>query len=193
MRRSIIDRIILVGPAASGKDHARKDLINLGLTQSVSYTTRPIREGEQDGVDYHYIDDTEFNNMVSRSEFYEHQEFNGWSYGTTKKEMNNSQLFIMTPAGLADLAKIDRDKSIVIFFNIDQTIRENRLIDRGDIDNISRRIAADTEDFKSYVDWDIMIKDSEFNIVSDVIERVELRTQFKLSHKLTKTLFNEAI
>jgi len=193
MRRSIIDRIILVGPAASGKDHARKDLINLGLTQSISYTTRPIREGEQDGVDYHYIDDTEFNNMVSRSEFYENQEFNGWSYGTTKKEMNNSQLFIMTPAGLADLVKTDRDKSIVIFFNIDQTIRENRLADRGDVDNISRRIAADTEDFKSYVDWDIMIKDSEFNIVSDVIKRVELREQFKLSHKLTKTLFNEAI
>jgi guanylate kinase len=196
MQQSTSKRIILVGPAASGKDHARKELIDIGLVPGISYTTRPMRVGETAGVDYNYVSDDVFANMKSADEFYESKSFNGWSYGTTKNHMTSSQLFIITPSGLADLKSVDRAESIVIFFNIDSNIRRSRLGSRADTtpnqgDSINRRLIADQDDFENYIDWDIMITDPTFDIVNDVIRAEELATNFNLSKQLHKTIFNE--
>ena len=48
--------IVLVGKTCSGKDSIKKELINLGMKNIVTYTTRPLRNGEVNGVDYHFID-----------------------------------------------------------------------------------------------------------------------------------------
>lgn len=47
--------IILMGKAASGKDTLQKELVNQGFERVVTATTRQPREGEQDGVDYHFF------------------------------------------------------------------------------------------------------------------------------------------
>ena len=49
-----MNKIILVGKGASGKDHLRKILEGRGFTYGISYTTRPPREGEIDGQDYYF-------------------------------------------------------------------------------------------------------------------------------------------
>ncbi len=55
------------------------------LKISVSYTTRPPRPGERNGVDYHFIDDATFLAMKGRGEFLESAEVHGYRYGTSKK------------------------------------------------------------------------------------------------------------
>jgi guanylate kinase len=50
---------------------------------SVSYTTRPIRRGEKDGVDYHFVDHATFDGMVEKGEFAEWANVHGNKYGTT--------------------------------------------------------------------------------------------------------------
>ena len=55
-----------------------------GITFSVSATTRPIREGEQDGVDYHFLDRTTFMARVEAGEFLEWAEVYGNCYGTLR-------------------------------------------------------------------------------------------------------------
>lgn len=152
-------RIILVGKGASGKDHARKILSDEGLEYGVSYTTRKPREGEVNGVDYHFLSDEEFRGMISSDEWYEYVDFNGWLYGTTKEQFYDTcNVFIMTPAGLAHLAKEDRDESFVIYFEIKEEIRRERLSNRkGYNDDIERRIAADEADFKDYWNYNYMI------------------------------------
>ena len=55
------------------------------LKISVSYTTRAPRPGEQDGVDYHYVDDATFLAMRERGEFLESAEVHGNRYGTSKQ------------------------------------------------------------------------------------------------------------
>ncbi len=55
------------------------------LKISVSYTTRPPRPGERNGVDYHFIDDATFLAMQNRGEFLESAEVHGYRYGTSKK------------------------------------------------------------------------------------------------------------
>ncbi len=52
------------------------------LKQSISYTTRPMREGEQGGVDYYFVSKKTFNQMVARGEFAEWAEVHGNFYGT---------------------------------------------------------------------------------------------------------------
>ncbi|MEP0774989.1 MAG: guanylate kinase [Acidobacteriota bacterium] len=54
---------------------------------SVSHTTRPPREGERDGVDYHFVERSEFRRMVERREFLEYAEVHGNLYGTSRGEV----------------------------------------------------------------------------------------------------------
>jgi guanylate kinase len=57
------------------------------LELSVSATTRAPRHGEKDGVDYHFLTREEFNSKVKRSEFVEHADYAGRSYGTLRSEL----------------------------------------------------------------------------------------------------------
>jgi guanylate kinase len=158
-------RIILVGKAASGKDYARKILTNNGLEYGVSYTTRDPRPGETDGIDYHFKTIEDFQYMDAHNEWYEFVNFNGWLYGTTKVQFyNECDLFIMTPDGLSHLSKEDRDKSLVIYFDIEENMRRNRLEVRdGYADDINRRIAADELQFKEFNNYDHSITNSAFS------------------------------
>ena len=63
-------RIILVGKAASGKDHLRKRFESRGFKYAVSYTTRPPREGEIDGKDYIFLTDEEAKVLIESGFFY---------------------------------------------------------------------------------------------------------------------------
>jgi guanylate kinase len=158
-----MERLILVGKGASGKDYARKILENSGFVYCVSHTTRPPREGEIDGVDYHFIMDHEMEGSV----FYESVIFNGWFYGTSMYEFNNSNLFIMTPSGVSKLKPEDRKNSFIVYFDIDEDVRKSRLLKRRDADIVNRRLQADEDDFRNFVDFDYKITDPDFRIEGD--------------------------
>ena len=111
-------RIILVGKAASGKDHLRKVLEGRGYKFAQSYTTRPPRPGEIDGKDYYFITESQFDVMESSRQFYEFVEFNSWKYGTTNKQFNEScDIFIMTPHGISLVSPEDRKSSFIIYIS----------------------------------------------------------------------------
>jgi guanylate kinase len=77
--------IVLSGPSGVGKDTVLKELFRLApwLNYSVSYTTRPPRPGEVDGVDYFFIDDATFQAMRERHEFLEYALVHGQWKGTS--------------------------------------------------------------------------------------------------------------
>ena len=54
------------------------------LRKSVSYTTRPARPGEEDGIHYHFVSQQKFADMLKQHEFLEHAEVHGHRYGTSK-------------------------------------------------------------------------------------------------------------
>lgn len=156
-------RIILVGKAASGKDHFRKKLENRGFKYSVTYTTRPKRQGEVDGADYSFIDQSAFESLLNKVDyFYEWVKFNEWYYGTPNHEWNNSDIFIMTPSGVSKIKPEDRKSSFIIYIDIPIEIRKQRLSLRNDADSVDRRIEADENDFKEFTDFDIRITDHNF-------------------------------
>jgi guanylate kinase len=156
-------RIILVGRAASGKDYLRKKLEAQGFRYAVSYTTRPPREGEIDGVDYIFISPTEAQEMIKNDEFYEYVEFNGWVYGTSRDQFDEDDVFIMTPTGLSHVDEDSRKKSFVIFIDIDEETRRERMANRNmPGDSVDRRIEADRKDFENFTNYDIRITNPGF-------------------------------
>jgi len=167
-------RLILVGKAASGKDHARKIYEKLGYKYAVSYTTRPPREGEENGKDYFFLQPEEFEFMIKKELMYEYVVFNEWYYGTSNKQMGEDIVFIMTPKGLAHLDPSDREESYVVYFDIPEDIRRKRIEERvGNADSIDRRIEADEIDFAGFKNYDHIILTPEFTseLLLDLIKK----------------------
>jgi guanylate kinase len=156
-------RIILVSKGGGGKDFFKNYLKKKGYETDVSYTTRERRKGEVDGETYHYLTESLFNSFKSNSFFNESVTFNGWQYGTSNKNWLERKVCIKTPSGIKNLKSKDIEESIIIYFDIDRNVRFERLEKRKDADNVGRRLAADTIDFKGFETFHIRVTDEKFN------------------------------
>lgn len=160
-----MDRIILVGTGGSGKDFLKDYLLKKGYVPSVSYTTRPPRPGEIEGENYYFVSLEEFLLMVTTDAFREWNVFGDkdWHYGTTHEHFKRAQLFIMTPSGIRALTPDEREKSTVVYINVDEIVRRERLSKRNDADNVERRLSTDRIDFKGFADYDLRITSELFD------------------------------
>lgn len=147
--------IVLVGKSASGKTTLEKYISeNFRYEKIVSHTTRPIRDDEVDGVDYHYVSEDVFNEMLLNNELVEHATFNNWSYGISKKEIEDKRdaVVVVNPAGLRRIRKFNIPMS-VFYVMCDDKTRYKRSIDRGDdIVEIALRSRSDTDCFNGIED-----------------------------------------
>ena len=84
IRRGLL--IILSSPSGAGKSTISRMLLDADpdVRMSISATTRPKRPGEADDVDYHFVDDAEFDRLVAAGEFVEWAPVFGYRYGTPK-------------------------------------------------------------------------------------------------------------
>lgn len=147
--------IVLVGKSASGKTTLEKYISdNFRYEKIVSHTTRAIRGDEVDGVDYYYVSEDEFDKMRLNDELVEHATFNNWSYGISKKEIEDKKdaVVVVNPAGLRRLRKFNIPMS-VFYVVCDDKTRYKRSIDRGDdIVEIALRSRSDTDCFSGIED-----------------------------------------
>lgn len=155
-------RIVICAKGGGGKDYLKKLMSERGFVAEVSYTTRPKRSNEIEGVHYHYITPEEFQQKIIAGEFYQWKEFNGWRYGTTITEWNSKDLFIMTPSGITEITPEDRKQCLIIYIDIAEDVRKERLAARVDADATDRRLTADELDFKDFKDYDIRITNPDF-------------------------------
>lgn len=160
------NKLVICGKGGSGKDHLRKILAEQGFKYSVSVTSRPMRADEKDGLDYNFISLEQANRLVEEGLLYEHCTFNGWVYGTTKDQFQKSNLFILTPRGISQIKKEDRENTIIVYLDISENIRRERLSKRRDADDVERRIKADDSDFKNFEDFDLIINNPDFDLES---------------------------
>ena len=92
--------LVLSGPSGAGKSSLIAKIIDdIGDTYfSISTTTRPMREGERDGVDYYFVDKEEFEREVEEEQFLEHALVHSNYYGTSlkpvKKALSEGKLVI---------------------------------------------------------------------------------------------------
>jgi guanylate kinase len=81
---------VVAAPSGAGKSSLVKSLLELDshLVVSISHTTRKPRGQEQDGREYHFIDESAFRKMIAAGEFFEWAEVHGNLYGTSKSEVH---------------------------------------------------------------------------------------------------------
>jgi guanylate kinase len=89
-RRGLL--IVLSSPSGAGKSTISRMLLKVdkAVTMSVSATTRPKRPGEVDGVDYQFVDDSEFDRIIEAGEFVEWAPVFGYRYGTPKAPVKDA-------------------------------------------------------------------------------------------------------
>ncbi|MFT6086041.1 MAG: guanylate kinase [Glaciecola sp.] len=85
---------IVAAPSGAGKSTLIKEILNKSSQQqpmqlSVSHTTRAPRKGEQNGIEYHFVDHATFKSMIEADAFYEHAEVFGNYYGTSKAAISD--------------------------------------------------------------------------------------------------------
>jgi guanylate kinase len=151
------------------------------LDFSVSYTTRPPRPGETEGVEYHFTDLPTFQEMVARDEFAEHALVHGNMYGTSAKlvsqaiEQGKDLLFDIDYQGGQQLRqKFPGD--VVSVFILPPSIAEleRRLRSRGTDaeDVIARRLRVAREELRHYAEYDYLIMNDELERAYDVLRAV---------------------
>jgi guanylate kinase len=156
-------KLVLVGKAAAGKDHLRKRLIERGFKFGVSCTTRPPRVGEQNGKDYFFLTEDQFLELINSGDMIEYQQFNGWFYGLTREEFENSDVIILNREAVDMLPEEIRLKCMVMFLDIDKDTRLERMKERNDTaDSLERRINADEQQYVGFENFDVRVTNPDF-------------------------------
>ena len=148
--------IALMGEAGSGKDF----LLRAAMTRYpeyhpiVSCTTRPPREGEVNGVAYHFLTEGEFAEKIHNKEMFEYVEFRGWYYGTSSDSLSATgiNIGVFNAEGIRQLMENPRVELKVFWVAAAPKTRLLRQLNREenpDVEEIIRRFGTDEEDFST--------------------------------------------
>lgn len=151
---------LIVGRSCVGKSSlSRQVCADLGLKQVKSYTTRPMRPGEEDpdNTDHIFITETEFSEYSEDIAAY--TEINGYRYFTTKSVLQQSDLYVIDPNGVKDLYERcpDEFEFIVIYITAPRVLGIIRAECRGDADVYAKRVGAEDAQFTEFemvANWD---------------------------------------
>jgi guanylate kinase len=136
-----------------------------GIGLSVSATTRPMRPGETDHVDYHFVSDEEFDRKVAAGEFLEWAHVFGHRYGTLKSEVlkqiesSRDVLLDIDWQGTQQLKQVDPDIVRVFILPPSMEELERRLRERGtDSDEvIANRMARSAAEISHWAEYDYVL------------------------------------
>ena len=153
--------IAIMGEAGTGKDSLMQAILQLKpmFHEIISCTTRPMRQGEAEGVNYYYYTPEQFGDRVLHDEMLECTVFNDWFYGTSYDSVRSDciNIGVFNPTGVESLmARPDVDVKVVRVVAEDKTrlLRQLNREEWPDVREIVRRFHADWVDFEG-IDEDI--------------------------------------
>lgn len=169
-------------PSGAGKTSLVNALVERcdGLRVSVSHTTRPIRPGEQDGINYHFVPESTFVGMLERAEFLEHARVFGNLYGTSGvwvEEQLKLGLDIILEIDWQGAQQVRRLLPLTRAIFILPPSREElleRLKRRGqdDPNTIQSRMDVAVEEMSHYVESDYLVVNRDFDQALDELQSV---------------------
>ena len=163
---------IVSAPSGAGKTSLIKALLETtdGISVSTSHTTRIKRQGEENGVDYHFVDVPTFTNMVDQGAFLEHAQVFDHNYGTSE-----SAVLEQLASGQDVILEIDWQGAEQVRIRISGTVSifilppskaalRERLTDRGQDDDtiINRRMYDAVAEMSHYHEFDYVVVNDQF-------------------------------
>lgn len=177
--------IALMGKAGSGKDTIMRALLKQpafkGAAPIISCTTRPKREKEQNGVDYHFLTNEEFTNKILSGDMLEATVFNDWCYGTSLENLSKDKVNIgvFNPEGVGLLKGNPNINLKLIYIEANDKDRLLRQLNREknpDVHEIIRRYSADEMDFTEeeieYLEPDCFITNNDGGSVNHIAKAI---------------------
>ena len=143
--------------SASGKDTICHKLEKDNFKRVITYTTRPPRDNEKDGVDYNFISKEEFDNLIENGNMIEYHTYNTafgtWYYGSSNLNIDlnkHDYIIILTLEGAREFINYYGANNCIIFYiDCPRKIRESRAESRPNFNKNEweRRLITDKEDF----------------------------------------------
>ena len=177
--------IAIMGKAGSGKDTLCKAMLKqpefIDAQMIVSCTTRPIRDYEQNGIDYHFLTIEQFTDQVLSGEMLEATVFNNWCYGTSIKNLQeyNLNIGVFNPEGCEALRENKNIDLFLIYIEANDKDRLLRQLNREghpDCHEIVRRFSADEKDFDEseieYLQPDMFITNNQGADIQHIAQTV---------------------
>ena len=159
--------VILSSPSGVGKTTLTKKIQQKyqSFKISVSHTTRTPRSNEVDGVDYHFISQKKFKELINEKKFYEYAKIFENYYGTLKEEVDetiksNDIIFDIDWQGTKQLSKFKNLNLVKIYLITDNKEElKKRLVNRNQNtkEEIEKRFNSFDEDIKHWNDYDYVI------------------------------------
>jgi guanylate kinase len=169
---------LISAPSGAGKTSlvkallagARESTPDWGLCVSVSHTTRPMRPGEQDGVNYHFVTRDTFKSMVTKGDFLEHAEVFGNFYGTSrawvqdKLSLGSDVILEIDWQGAAQIKKLLPESVGIFILPPSLEALERRLTGRGTDkpEVIADRMAKAVNEMSHYPQADYLVINDHF-------------------------------
>ena len=189
--------VILSSPSGAGKTTITKKIQQKyqSFKISVSHTTRKPRPNEIDGVDYYFVSEDKFKNLISNKKFYEHAKIFDNYYGTLKETVDqsikkNDIIFDIDWQGTQQLSKFKNLKLIKIYL-IPPSKEElkKRLIKRNQdsAQEVERRYKAYDKDIEHWEDYDyVLINENLENCYKQIENIISINKDksFKVSQKI---------
>ena len=171
----------------SGKNHAYKKIQQKypNFKVSISHTTRKPRSNEVNGVDYHFVSNEKFEELISSNMFYEYAKIYKNSYGTSKNSVDesikkNDIIFDIDWQGTKQLSKHKKLELVKIFL-VTKSREEvkKRLIGRNQNsdEEIKQRFNSFLEDVKHWFDYDYILINDNLDQCFKQIEKIIFRSK----------------
>ena len=185
--------IILSGPSGVGKNCVRQEIManyKLDFTYSISMTTREKRAKEQDGVDYYFVSEEEFQKNIDNGNFLEWAAFVGHRYGTPKDKVEalrnaGKNVFLEIEINGANqvMSKIHDDR-VISFFLMPPNLKalENRIRKRQTESEeiIQERLQKGEKEMTMTENYDyIVINDKISRAAQEIIDIIKAKTKKK--------------
>jgi guanylate kinase len=161
-------------PSGAGKTSLVEALAQIDgkVCVSISHTTRTMRPGEQDGVNYHFVTEASFQEMLSRNAFLEHARVYQHFYGTSQawveeKLRTGDHVILEIDWQGAQQIKRQRPDSVAIFIlPPSRTALEQRLNSRGqdDASVIAQRMDQAVDEISHYPEADFIVVNDDFEL-----------------------------
>ncbi len=164
---------VISGPSGSGKSSliadVLKDLDN--FEKSISHTTRSIRKGEEDGIQYHFISRSDFEKQIEDGSYLEWAEYSGYYYGTPKKFVDDrlgAGINVMLEIEVQGAMQVKESRIHAYYiFIVATTIGElrTRLLKRGtdSHEEIEKRMVIAKEELEYKKHYDCIIVNNNYN------------------------------
>ncbi|WP_404367777.1 guanylate kinase [Marinobacter sp.] len=165
---------VISAPSGAGKTSLVTSLVEKDerLKVSVSHTTRPMRKGEQQGVNYHFVDRETFEAMIGRGEFFEYADVFGNYYGTSQlwveQTLRSGRDVILEIdwQGAEQVRRLMPDCVGIFIVPPSPEVLQARLLGRGtdSPEVVARRLREAGEECSHAVEFDYLVVNDHFNV-----------------------------